>query len=237
MPMVYCVTSKGIEAIGAERRAALGHEKLSWVGKVNEGDHFYMQHTLKTGDVSVGVDCAVRTRPGLQRLSEAELMAGMSEKRRTTGKRWLLDVTHRGVHIATVCDLAFGIGDHHRRRRYNYLCEIDMGTMTIWNGDLNNSSILRKLVGYARASFDGLYAKELGWQGVRVIFLTTSEARRQSMMEAAKKKFGRAPEGRLFLFGTHEAANDMLSYDFRDIDGRAVKLIRHEQEPSRTLWD
>jgi hypothetical protein len=235
VPMVYCVTAQGIEAIGPQRRAELGHEKLSWVGK-NDGDRFYLQHTLAIGDLSIGVDCAVRQSDTRVRLSDSELCAGMSDKRRQSGKKWLLEVAHKGVAISTLCDLAFGIGDKAIGRRWNFLCEIDMGTMTVSTGDLSKSSILRKMVGYARASFDGHYAKAFGWQGVRVVFLTTSETRVQSMIDAAKQKFGKSKEGHLFLFGTHASSHDLFGYTFRDIDGKPVPLIKDPVAAPPTLF-
>jgi hypothetical protein len=225
VPIVYSVTSSGLELIGPERRFSLGNGKLSWVNKVNEGTRVFLEHTLAIADVAIGVDHAVRKRPHLERLSEAALSAGMPPERKNSPRPWSLRVRYKGESLTALCDLAFAIGDRQARKRWNFLVEVDLGNMPIERKDLNRTSILRKLIAYAKAYDDGEHANAFAWKGFRTIILTTSQERVQSCVEAARDRFGNASVGRIFLFGTLEAANDILGYEFTDVDGRRTRLI------------
>ena len=150
---------------------------------------------------------------------------GLSAERKKSARPWSLKTTYRGTQLSTVCDLVFAIGDVTRRKRYNFLVEVDRGHMPVERASLQRTSILRKLVGYAKAWEDGLHKDGFGWQNFRVLILTTSEQRVQSCIAAARKRFGDAAAGRIFLFGTMEAAKDMLGHQFIDIDGRGSRLI------------
>jgi hypothetical protein len=236
VPLVYCVTAAGIEVMGAARRDALGHRKLAWVGKANQGDRAYMEHTLAINDISIGVDIAVRRDKRFERLSEHELTLGMTRKRRESARPWGLTVKHGGVELSTVCDLAFSLGDRSRQSRWNFLVEVDRGTMPVERGDLLQTSVLRKLIGYARAKFDNAFEREFGWMAARVLIVTSSPERMRSIRDAARECFGKAAEGRIFLFGTLDAGTNLLEYEFEDIAGKPMKLIRPRMDDPARLF-
>ncbi len=99
-------------------------------------------------------------------------------------------------------------------------------TMPVERGDLLQTSVLRKLIGYARAKFDNAFEREFGWMTARVLIVTSSHERMRSIRDAARECFGTAAEGRIFLFGTLDAGMNLLEYDFEDITGKPMKLIR-----------
>lgn len=226
--MVYCISKSGLDIIGSERRAALGAGKLSWVGKINEGGRVFMEHTLAVGGVSVGLDVVLRRQSRLVRLNESSLQSGMSAARRASPKPWSMRVKHKGEDLTALCDLAFAVGDPTTRQRWNFLVEVDRGHMPVVRASFHHTSIMRKLVAYAKAFEDGLHQSEFGWQNFRVVVLTTSTERVGSCVDAVRARFGTASVARIFLFGVEGAADDLLSYEFVDGLGRAVRLI----EPS-----
>lgn len=224
VPLVYCVTAAGLALIGAERQAALGHGKMSWVNKINEGTRVFLEHTLAVADVSVDIDVAMRGHTRLQRVSDSDLLSVMAPTRSHAVRPWTLHVDYKGEELAVVCDLAFSITDRRSPKRWNFLVEVDRGHMPIERADLSRTSIVRKLIAYAKAHVDGAY-KAFGWSGCRVLILTTSQARVQSCVTAAKERFGDDPVGRLFLFGTLDATRDLSQAVFVTVDGKRVPLL------------
>lgn len=225
VPMVYAVTKEGLGLIGEERRKALGGGKMSWVAKVNEGGRMFMEHTLAVADVSVGLDVALRGHTHLERLTEQQLRAGMNAERQASVRPYGLRVKYKSGKLSAVCDLAFAIGDKTARKRWNFLAEIDMGHMPVKRRGLSQTSIARKLVAYAKAFEDGLHKEAFDWRGFRVLLLTTSPERVQSCVKAVQELFGSSAVARIFLFGTLDAAQNILGADFVDGRGRISKLI------------
>jgi Replication-relaxation len=225
VPMVYSVTATGLALLSDTQRAALGPGRLSWVGKPNAGSRVFLDHTLATTDVSTAVDAGLRTRPEYRRLTEQELCAGMPAARRASSHRWSLPATYKTTKLSAVCDLPLGIRTANGRKQWNFLIEVDRGHMPIERHDLASSSIVRKLLAYAKAHHDGAHLTHFGWRGFRVVVLTTSEARMRSCVAAARARFGAAAAGRLFLFGTMDAVSNLLDYEFSTIDGRGCRLL------------
>ena len=224
-PMVYCVSNAGLALLGDSRRTAIGLGKAAGFKNFKEGTRIFVEHTISIGDVSIGLDRALRGRSDLARISEASLAAGMSDKRRATAHPWGLHAEHRGTPVSAVCDLVFGIRDLEDGRQFNFLVEVDRGHMPIERRDLDQTSIKRKLIAYARAFESNEHVGAFGWRNFRVLVLTTSEQRVQSCVAAARAGFGKAPVSRIFLFGTLDAADDLLNYEFATVDGKRVKLL------------
>jgi hypothetical protein len=225
VPMVYSVTAAGLALLSDTQRAALGPGRLSWVSKPNEGTRVFLDHTLAIADVSTAVDAALRTHPEYARLTETELCAGMSTARQASSHRWSLPATYKTTQLSAVCDLPLGIRTSNGRKQWNFLIEVDRGHMPIERHDLTSSSIVRKLLAYAKAHHDGAHETHFGWRGFHVIILTTSQERVRSCVAAARRRFGAAAAGRLFLFGTMAAVDTIFDYEFLTIDGRGCRLL------------
>lgn len=226
VPMTYCVSDAGLELLGPERLAILkGYGKLSWVNKVDEGTRQFIEHTLVTADLSIGLDKAVRKYVSLQRLSTSQLQAGMSEERRTSQRPFAMRATYKNVKLTAVPDLVFALGHAKKGVRWNFMAELDRGHMPIERANFNQTSIMRKLVTYAKAFEDKVHQKDFGWRGFRVLILTTSEARMIACVKACKARFGTASVARIFMFGTLESAHQPLKATYRDGRGELVTLV------------
>ena len=224
-PMVYCVTNAGLALLGEPRRLLIGLGKATGFPNFKEGTRIFVEHTLSIADVSTGVDRAMRGRKELARISESVLAAGMSNKRRTTAHPWGLSAEYKAQVLTAVCDIVFGIRDLASSKQFNFMVEVDRGHMPIERHDLTQTSIKRKLIAYARAFENNEHVSSFGWRNFRVLVLTTSEQRVQSCVAAARAGFGKAPVSRIFLFGTLDAADDLLNYEFATIDGKRAKLL------------
>ena len=226
-PLVYGVTREGLALVDRARRLALGIES-AWVTRHDGSRH--LAHCLSVTSVGVGVDVGLRGT-NLRRLSEAELRATLRHPKRA--RPWQLNVRYknrgRGVdeQLSVIPDLVFAI--EQGSKRYHYMVECDLGHMPVVRDkgrDLKRSSILRKLIGYAKAYEENLHRTEFLWLGMRVLILTTSKERVLSCAEAARDCFGSNKVGKIFLFGAlDEASRDLFNYDFATVDGKSVKLV------------
>jgi hypothetical protein len=226
VPMVYSVTARGLEALGEERRRSLG--KLSWVEKDNEGGRIFIEHTLAIADISIAIDVALRHRHDLRRVDDTQLKAGMTASRRDAVRPWALKARYKNEELSAVCDLAFALQNTTSAKQWNFLVEADLGSMPVERKDLRQTSIVRKLIAYATAHLEDAHTHAFGWRNFRVLILTTTEERKRACMEAARRWFGTGKSGRLFLFGTLDAAATMLEpahgSGIVDIDGAPVSL-------------
>jgi hypothetical protein len=90
---------------------------------------------------------------------------------------------------------------------------------------LTKSSFRRKLIGYAQAFDKKKHAEVWGFQSFRVLTVTTSDARIESML-AAQREATDAPAG-LFLYSTSEriAAHGALGPAWISAKAEGVSLL------------
>ena len=162
-----------------------------------------------------------------------ERLAGLPNILRTR-IRWYGETTEQG----TAPDEIFAI-DINGERQVIFL-EIDEGTETVEPNDRkvrsphfwNDTSILRKMAIYAAAFREGTHRHTFGIHAFRVLFVTTSEARAQTMQATYQRHLAAgdltAPAG-LFLFTDWASvadSQDLLSHPLTNGGGRPVLLRR-----------
>ena len=126
--------------------------------------------------------------------------------------------------LQLVPDFAFGLALASRRR---FMVEIDRGTMPIVRSDFLQTSFERKMRAYLTAHAGKQHEKHFGWKTFRVLTVTTDQHRMQSMMVTLRKlRVPHSPGAPLFFFATRDElrASDPLAHDWRDGNGRAVRL-------------
>jgi hypothetical protein len=230
MPMIYSITKRGVEKLGQERAAVLGRGKMSFVNKVNEGGRIFTEHILGIADVNIAVDCALRAYPHLERLSEGLLQSRLSEERRGSLHPWGLKVRGKNGELGVVPDLVFVVGKKDKSKKWSFAVEVDRGHMPVERRSLSQTSIMRKVIAYARAHTQGLFAKEFGWGGYRILFLVPSEDRVVNCVEAVNHHFKSGSVARIFVFGTLNAlGGNMFQCEFTDGRGEKVKLIEEKR--------
>jgi hypothetical protein len=143
------------------------------------------------------------------------------------------------VDLAVECDLAFGLGNPTTRKAFRYLVEVDTGSMPVRRPrrpsekrtpaapvDLKHTSLMRKVVGYAKAYEQELHKSVLGWQAFRVLIVTTVPARVENCRQEIAAELGSLKARKLFLLTTlDDMRRGLLTATILDVDGKQVSLV------------
>lgn len=187
-----------------------------------------LDHTLAVAQFMIDLEIACAGRNDIELIALDEILAARPSeaKQRAQFNGWPVPVRYAGASatVQLVPDAVFGLRatspDGKKVRSFTFL-EIDRGTMTIapakrvreGEGFLHRSSVLRKFLAYAASHERGLHREHLGIPIARILTLTTSAARAESMRIAALEHVVKpqrlSPE--LFLFGVHQAGAESFA--------------------------
>ena len=183
-----------LEEDGTYVHPSLWGEKNQIVGRL------FLEHAIFVSDVMVAIELACRkhTSVGL-----------FYEKREPF--QWRVKLQN-GLRLGVVPDRAFAleyIGGNGQKQRVHYFLEADRGTMPVVRKHLSQTSFRRKLLAYEATWSQGLHRTRLGIDRFRVVTVTTSAKRVQSLVEACSQlKSGHG----LFLFADKSIlSGDILS--------------------------
>lgn len=225
------------EAIGVSISAA------DWRARNRSYTRENLEHTLAVSRFLIDLELACAARQGVSLITLDEILASAPEKTRRLAQpgRWSVPLRWLGnqADVLIIPDAIIGLrapsAEGASLRTYLFL-EIDRGTMTIApakqvresEGFLYRATILRKLLTYAVSHREGLHRSHLGIPAARVLTLTTSQARAESMREAAERFVVgpmKLPPG-LFLFGVQPLDTDPLSTNFINSRAHESRLLR-----------
>ena len=105
------------------------------------------------------------------------------------------------------------------------LVEMDMGTEAIERFLKDGSSIKNKIEKYAEAYRAGMHTKTYGVKNLRILFLTTSQQRIQSMIKTIEAL---GIDQRIFMFAISKEAleaPDLLTFSFLNNRHEPVTLV------------
>ena len=102
------------------------------------------------------------------------------------------------IEVGLKPDGIFSVKHDGKRNPSNFFLEIDRGTMPIRSTNFHRSSILKKYIGYADTHRRGLVKELFGFRNFRVLLVTTTEARAQTMRELWHDMFPELPKMVLF---------------------------------------
>ena len=192
-PLVYGLTRKAGRVLDptAEPRRRPDNRMLK---------RLYLEHTLLIADVMVALEVGCRDRTDLRLVHEDELTAGGARP-----FRWSVTVRHDGTsrRVGVVPDRVFIL--ECPGERIHCCLEADRGTMPVRRGSLATSSFFRKLLAYEATWTQGLHRQKFGIQRLRVLTVTTSPQRTESLREAAREL---AHGQGLFLFTEQDKLHD-----------------------------
>lgn len=199
-----------------------------------------LEHTLAITRFMVDLELACRARPEVELISFNEILVGAPEATRASAlpSRWAVPVSWSmaRTEVQVMPDAIFGLRvrrpDGSTIQSFVFL-EMDRGSMTIVptargresEGFLYRATILRKLLAYAESWRRNLHRERFAIPNARVLFLTTTSARAETMRAAAKTYImdrSTIPVG-AFLFGTADVRS--LQTAFTDIIGGEVLLL------------
>ena len=121
-------------------------------------------------------------------------------------------------------DNAFAIYLPDGRRR-PFFVECDRGTMPVTQANVDQTSMLRKFLGYEAVRQQGLHTSRFVWQKFRVLIVTTGTDRIETM-QAALASTPTLKSSPLFLFASHAsvAEADILAHPWVDASGKGHAL-------------
>jgi hypothetical protein len=194
-------------------------------GEKNDPPHrLFFDHALLVSDIMVTFELACRKAEGVRLLSADELPIPGGLLRKLT---WNVKVNDR-VLTSIIPDRVFAI--EYREESPDqapclYFLEADRGTMPIVRKDLYQSSFFRKLLAYEAAWTQGLHRSQIGFQRFRVLTVTTTAGRVESLVAACSQlKSGHG----LFLFtdqATLQKHPDILSLPWKNVRGEIARIL------------
>ena len=166
----------------------------------------------------VALERSTRAYSGVRVIYPDEILkrAGAARRGKHSPLSWETRITWQGTptSIWVVPDKMFGLSfpGWPQETKYFFL-EADRGTMPVVRTNLRRTSFLRKFLSYAATYRDKLHSQHFGMDNFRVLTVTTSRARIDSLIAAYKEHVADVPPN-VFLFTDHEsvvAADDLFS--------------------------
>ena len=177
------------QELGVVMRTVSWNEKNSAVGRV------FLEHALLVSDVMVSLELACRKHDGIRLLYEDQL-ALRSEYQPFQWRVKAQDGTKLGVVPDRVFALEYR-DQNGQFQRVHFFLEADRGTMPVTRRTLSQTSFARKLLAYEATWTQKIHQRHLGIHRFRVLTVTTSSMRVNSLLEACSQlKSGHG----LFLF-------------------------------------
>ena len=227
-PMVYALGNRGADMLAkldGERRA-----KVDWTAKNRESGRLFIEHTLLIADVMIALMHATAQRDDVRLIDGNELLSTFPLATQRARNPFLMPVrvVHRGeaTDIGLVPDRIFALEFPDTNDRAYFFLEADRATMPVTRKALEQTSILRKLLGYQQAWRQGIPKTRFGFQNVRTLFVTSSAERAQSMF-GANRDATQGQGSRLFLFanGASLTAANILEHPVLNGRGEEVRLL------------
>ncbi len=221
-PMVYGLGSKGAALLKHE--LGLAFHELDWGGKNRAVRRMFLDHALLISDVMVALTIACRKSGRVRLLTGKDVPLPTALHTHRQPFKW--NVMLKGkTRLGVIPDGAFVLEfADHPGKRILYFLEADCGTMPVQRSTLARSSFQRKLLAYEATWAQEVHRQRFGFSRFRVLTITTSSERVQSMLGACRQlERGRG----LFLFA--EAADveqgaDMLTLPFHTGHGGTETL-------------
>lgn len=208
-PMVYALGNEGAALLG--NRFQMRLPDVYWTEKNRRVKEKFVEHTLGTSQFMVELELACSAAGNIRIITKDEMLTTAPEatRRRRYPFRWQTRIhwNNQWHDIAIVPDIIFGLHYSNKPEGKNkayFMVEIDRGTMPITRRDISQSSFARKLHSYADTFERKLHQEHFGIRNFRVLTVTTSKERIETMQKAYHAEIeGKASAG-LMLFATKE---------------------------------
>ncbi len=206
-PMVYALGNRGADALAAHDGASRAH--VDWTWKNRDVGRLFIEHSLLIADVMVAVHVSLQQRPDIKLIEPEDIIPNAPAATRAMRNPFYFKarVRHAGAYhdLAVIPDRVFGLDFTVERKRSYFFVEADRGTMPIMRSTLLQTSIYRKLLTYvAGGAPENAFGKQLGIGNFRSLFITSSEERVASMIDALKLATSGA-DSRQLMFTSQDA--------------------------------
>jgi hypothetical protein len=185
--LIYGLGNKGGAFLQRELGVALS--KLSWGEKNRAIRGMFLEHAILVSDVMVALELACRETRDIRLLTENELplQGRMSGERQPF--QWKVKI-NSGLKLGVIPDRVFALEFPNQsggRNRVYFFLEADRGTMPVTRRSFSQTSFYRKLLAYEATWSQSIHRTKFGFNRFRVITVTTSAARVDSLVEACSK--------------------------------------------------
>jgi hypothetical protein len=199
----------GLTRQGARLLAKLGkpvNEKLDYNGRNSTLMPLTLAHTIDVTEAMMAFDAACKTAD-LRLLDQPDLPLPYPQRDRTFACKVTVQLKHlkNPIDISNVPDGVFSFLFPDESRS-NYFLERDRGTMPVGTKRtrlVGKSSFRKKQIGYFHFFKQGLHTERFAMARFRVLTVTTSETRIQTMIDAQREVTNDTAAG-LFLYSTTE---------------------------------
>jgi hypothetical protein len=200
--MVYGLGNKSVSYLKRE----LGFAEVRFGEKNRAAGRVFFDHAVLVSDVMVAIELDCRKTEHIRLLYSEEL--SLPKNRQLF--RWKVKVDG-GLILSVVPDRVFALeypdASGQKQRAYFFL-EADRGTMPVVRRNLSQTSFRRKLLAYEATWKQNLHHSRFGFNRFRVLTVTTSAKRVNSLVEACSQlKSGHG----LFLFADRTILKNILS--------------------------
>lgn len=212
-PLVYALARKGAQILAETEHDS--SEAYRWTLKNKRVGQLHVQHTIEAADILVKLATATKATNHIRLVTQDELLAEAPQSTKELAQPFKISADvewgKRHHHLSVIPDEVFALefNDGDTIERSYFFLELDRETMPVMRKAKSldkhdrQTSILSKLLTYHRAWRAKVHTDRFGWENFRVLTVTTSEKRIESMIEAVDAITDGRGSG-LFLFATQK---------------------------------
>ena len=221
--IVYGLGNKGVAILKRESEIQL--RSIDWNDKNRAVGRLFLEHALLISDVLVSLEVACRNSDRVRFIPRDQIRLPDPMNQRRDPFRWSVTLKNR-QKLSLIPDAVFALevdGKPPNKNRIHFFLEADRGTMPIRREHLSQTSFFRKLLAYEATWKQRLHRSRFGFHRFRVLTVTTSPQRVESLVGACKSL--ECGQG-LFLFGERRslAKADPLVFEWKG--GRPPQATR-----------
>jgi hypothetical protein len=226
-PIIYGLGAKGARLL--REHGHLVNPNLDWTEKTKRAGTVFIDHTLAVASFMVDLELACSRSRGVSIIREHEVLSAAPPATQAAREplRWIAHRTANGRRetLSLVPDAMFGLRFPDDTGTF-FLLEIDRGTIPIARSGVSHRSIVRKLTVYIEGWRAGRPLQQFGFKNLRVLFVTSSQARMEHMLAAVDSITQGKGSGFLLFANTPAlAAQDPLTLAWTTGRRELVRLI------------
>lgn len=215
--------------LGKQSAALLQLERSpsAWSAKNDGVGRLFLEHALMVSDVMVSLEVACRQNGRVRLLIGEDIPIPAETRNQSEPFQWRVTLASR-TKLGVIPDRVFALeflDQPKDRNRVLCFLEADRATMPVARRTLTRSSFERKLLAYEATWTQGLHKSRFGFQRFRVVTVTSSPQRVNSLVETCQ----RLERGQgLFLFTdlhSFQASPDVLAGEWRSGHGGNATLF------------
>lgn len=228
-PMVYAVGNRGADVL--TELDGITRAKVDWTDKNRTARRLFIEHTLLIADLAVALESACRRHHDVDLIEAHRILASAPEPTRNARNPWMIParITHGGAthDVRVIPDKVFGLDFTEARKRSYFFVEADRATMPVIRNHPRQTSFHQKVLAYyAGGGAANTHGKRFGVGNFRVLTVTTSRERIETMVNAVKLAT-RGAGSNQFLFTDRTSllgCFDILTLEWITGKGERVRL-------------